>query len=73
MKRFCVVTLSAVVLSLATAGSAAAQPAGPCDDFGDPGNSDYARHHIVALAQEGALGHDGHVPGSHHGYSLCIG
>lgn len=41
---------------------------GPCNDSGEPGNSDYARHHIVPAD----LGSGGHVPGTHHGFSLCI-
>ena len=41
---------------------------GPCNDSGEPGNSDYAQHHIVPAN----LGNDGHKPGAHHGFSLCI-
>ena len=46
---------------------------GPCNDSPDPGNSSYAKHHIVALAKIGGLGNDGHKPGGHQGYSLCLG
>jgi len=38
---------------------------------GAPGHSDYAMAHIVPLAHEGMLGAGGHIPGEHHGYSLC--
>lgn len=62
-----------VALTLGAAGPAAAHNAGPCNDSGEPGNSDYATHHIVAAAHEGALGNDGHIPGTHMGYSVCLG
>jgi hypothetical protein len=55
-----------VVMLLAIASAASAHPAGPCDTFGGPGNSDYARHHIVNATP-------GHVPGTHMGFSLCLG
>ena len=61
----------AATMSLATAASA--DNAGPCNDAGGPGNSDYAMHRIVALAYDGALGDGGHKPGSHQGFSLCLG
>lgn len=63
---------------LVVAGSAAGHTAGPCNDAGEPGHSDYAQHHVSALAHAGDLGevdHDGdgtaHTPGSHQGYSVC--
>lgn len=62
-----------VALTLGTAGPAAAHDAGPCNESGGPGNSDYAAHHIVAAAHDGALGNGGHKPGSHMGYSACLG
>lgn len=69
----------ALMVVLAVASVAVADhDAGPCNDSGEPGNSDYAQHHIVPTAQEGDLGeadHDGdgdaHNPGGHHGYSAC--
>lgn len=73
-------TLALVALAglLAVAMPAAAHSAGPCDDSGEPGNSDYAQHHITPLAQDGDMGqtdHDGdgvsHTPGAHQGYSAC--
>jgi hypothetical protein len=65
-------TTATVALTLGTAGSAAAHNAGPCNDSDGPGHSDYATHHIAAAAHEGALGNDGHKPGSHRGYSACL-
>lgn len=55
------------------AAPASAHSVAPCDDSGDPGNSDYAAHHIVELAQGQELGDGGHKPGSHAGFSLCLG
>jgi hypothetical protein len=72
MKRFFAAVVAALALSIASAGAAGAHSAPPCNDSGEPGNSDYAQHHIVPLAQDGALGHDGHVPGSHQGFSVCL-
>lgn len=41
---------------------------GPCNDSGEPGNSDYAKHHIVPAK----LGNDAHKPGAHRGFSFCL-
>lgn len=73
MKRRLAVILVAVMASMTLALGASAHSAPPCNDSGEPGNSDYAKHHIVALANDGALGNDGHKPGSHQGFSLCLG
>lgn len=64
---------AAAAFTLASAATAAAHSAPPCNDSGGPGHSDYAAHHIVALAHESGLGDSGHKPGSHQGYSLCLG
>jgi hypothetical protein len=48
-----------------------AHGAPPCNDSGEPGNSDYAKHHIKFLATSGSLGSGGHIPGSHQGFSTC--
>jgi hypothetical protein len=41
--------------------------AGPCNDSGEPGNSDFAKHHVVpAVGQE-----SDHNPGEHRGFSTC--
>lgn len=66
-------TIATAALTLGTAGSASAHNAGPCNESGGPGHSDYATHHIVAAAHEGALGNGGHKPGTHMGYSACLG
>lgn len=70
MRKLLVIALVIIVALLAVA-PALAHTASPCNDSGDPGNSDYAQHHIRALATQGLLGGDGHVPGTHHGFSLC--
>lgn len=62
-----------LAVSLGAATPASAHSAGPCDDSGGPGNSDYAAHHITSLAHDQALGNGGHKPGSHQGFSLCLG
>ena len=71
MKRlFALGIVSAALVGLVPTG-ASAHEAGPCNASGEPGNSDYAQHHIVALAHEGHLGNGGHKPGTHAGFSLC--
>ena len=63
-----------VLLVLATAAPAFAQHnVGPCNESGEPGNSDYAQHHIKPLATDRGLGDGGHKPGTHKGYSACLG
>ncbi len=72
-KSLVLAPLMAAALAFGAAGPASAHGAAPCNDSGEPGNSDYAQHHIVVLAQDGALGNGGHKPGSHGGFSLCLG
>ena len=72
-KALILAPVAAMAFALSTAAPASAHTAHPCHDAGDPGHSDYAKHHIVALAHEGALGNGGHKPGHHRGYSLCLG
>lgn len=50
---------------------ASADNLGPCNGEG-PGNSGYAEHHIAFMAQNGLIG-SAHVPGTHQGFSLCLG
>jgi len=69
MKVYLVIIAMLAVAALGGTRPAAAQ--GPCTDIGAPGHSDYAMAHIVPLAHEGMLGAGGHIPGEHHGYSLC--
>ncbi|CAN5839604.1 hypothetical protein BH23ACT11_BH23ACT11_13100 [soil metagenome] len=70
-RKITLVLATSVASVLMVAGPAFAHGAGPCDDSGGPGNSDYAAHHITVLAQDQALGDGGHKPGSHQGFSLC--
>lgn len=72
MRRRILTFAVAVLAALPLALGASAHAAPPCNDSGEPGHSDYAQHHIVVLATAGELGHV-HVPGSHQGYSLCLG
>ena len=72
MRKRLVVLATAVLMALASAGSgAASHNAGPCNESGEPGHSDFAAHHIVPLAQAGDLGNGGHKPGEHRGMSAC--
>lgn len=74
MKKYIVALLATLLLVLALAAPAFADDnLGPCNDSGEPGNSDYAAHHIKPLATDGSLGDGGHKPGSHKGYSACLG
>ena len=73
MKRRLAVILVTVMASMTLAIGASAHSAPPCNDTPEPGNSAYAKHHIVALAKDGGLGNDGHKPGTHQGFSLCLG
>jgi hypothetical protein len=64
--------IAAVLAALALSAPAAADHnAGPCNESGAPGHSDFAEHHIVPLAQGGSLGNGGHKPGEHGGMSAC--
>ena len=74
MKKNILVVTLVLLLALALATPVFAHNAGPCNDTngdGSPSGAEYAAHHIVALATEGELGADGHVPGSHRGFSFC--
>lgn len=77
MRRFLASVAAAAALALALAIPAAAHDGGPCNASGEPGNSDYAAHHIVPQAQDGGVGSPfeagNHNPGwSHQGYSTCV-
>ena len=65
------ILLILLVLLIAAISVLPAFAAGPCDDAGGPGNTDYAQNHIRPLATSGNLGNGGHVPGAHHGFSVC--
>lgn len=74
MRKVLLVLATGLALALgAGVAPASAHMAPPCNDSGEPGNSDYAQHHIRPLAQERGLGDGGHKPGSHRGYSACLG
>lgn len=71
MRRRLIIVFLVLVVALALAVPAFAHGAPPCNDSGDPGNSDYAQHHISFLAQNNGMGINGHIPGFHQGFSLC--
>ena len=76
MRKSLAALLAALALVLVTAGAAGAHTAPPCNDTngdGSPSGAEYAAHHIAALAKIGGLGNGGHKPGSHQGFSLCLG
>jgi hypothetical protein len=72
-KALLLVPAATLAAAVGLAAPASAHNAGPCNDADEPGNSSYAKHHIVAAAHEGMLGNGGHKPGTHQGYSLCLG
>lgn len=71
MRKRLLVSSAGVLTALAFAAPGAAHQAGPCTPSEDPGHSEFAQHHIVPLAQAGALGAGGHVPGTHRGFGGC--
>lgn len=79
MRRLLATTSLLMLLMGALAAPAAGHVLGPCND-GDENvasvaagatGRNYAAHHISAMAKEGLLGGDGHIPGSHRGFSAC--
>ena len=73
MRKGLTVLVAASALALASVGAATAHISGPCGPDGTFTGAEYAKHHISAMAREGLLGNGGHKPGSHNGYSLCLG
>ncbi len=69
MKKLIVIVLLLILLMM-TATTAFAHTTGPCN--GDKTGQEYAEHHIVEFAKAGNLGNDGHKPGSHKGFSVCL-
>ena len=69
MRKLIIVILILLIALISVVPVLAAHNVGPCNDSGEPGNSDYAQHHIVPAD----LGHGAHIPGSHGGYSVCLG
>lgn len=75
MRRYAVLVLVIAVLMVMAIPAAFAHVAPPCNDTngdGMPSGHEYAQHHISAMAKEGMLGNDGHKPGSHRGFSVCL-
>ena len=71
MKKRIITFIVVAMLVLVYALPVSAHNPGPCNDSGEPGNSDYATHHIADAAKGGNIGGDGHVPGAHQGFSFC--
>lgn len=75
MRRPIAGILVAFALTLVIAAPAAADTLPPCNDAdgdGSPSGRDYAAHHVRQLARAGMLGSEGHQPGAHRGFSLCL-
>jgi hypothetical protein len=74
--RKLLIVLLVLLIALVSVVPVFADQLGPCNDNNGnpgPGNSDYAKHHIKPLATSGGMGNGGHKPGSHQGFSLCLG
>lgn len=74
LRKIATTLLLTAAMLVVLAGTALAHNAGPCNDSDGDGSAsgrDYAQHHIVAAAHDGALGEGGHKPGSHQGFSVC--
>ena len=72
--RLRIATVIAAVLAalaLSTPASATHSFCPAPSDPTEPGHSEFAQHHIVPLAQAGALGAGGHMPGVHTGMFGC--
>lgn len=67
MKKKLIVIVLVLLITLALAVPVLAHDAGPCSGSG----RDYAQHHVKPNATSGNIGAGGHVPGEHHGFSLC--
>ncbi len=69
---FAAAILVAMAVPLFGSGGAVyAHDVGPCNDSGEPGNSDFAAHHVRPLAENGNLG-QGNNLGAHLGVSICL-
>jgi hypothetical protein len=72
MRKVLLALGSTALLALPFAAPASAH--GPCDEtFDRPGASDYGRDHIASHPPHGVGIEDAHNPGTHQGYSLCLG
>jgi hypothetical protein len=75
MRRIVVLLLVIAVVMVMAVPAAFAHMAPPCNDTnadGSPSGHEYAQHHIVPMAKAGALGNEGHKPGAHRGFSVCL-
>jgi hypothetical protein len=73
MKRTVIALALATLLALAATASTAAH--GPCDDVngdGSPSGQEYGQSHVSSHTPHG-IGVEGHNPGTHQGFSLCLG
>jgi hypothetical protein len=74
VKKKIAATVVFVTVTALTIGSQAfGHDAGACHAADEPGNSEYAKHHVVFQAQMGTLGAGRHKTGAHQGFSLCLG
>jgi hypothetical protein len=76
MRRILVIgtlILAVMVLAVPTARAQGAPPCNDADGDGAPSGREYATNHVSAMAMEGMIGAGGHIPGSHQGFSLCLG
>lgn len=71
--RLAAAALAALLALSLSAASVAAH--GPCDDIDADGSSsgmEYGQFHVSSHAPHG-VGLDAHNPGTHQGFSLCLG
>ena len=73
MRKKIATALTVAMTSALMVGAPAFAHQAPCEETAGLGHSEYAKHHIVPLAQTVGLGAGGHnIPGEHHGYAgLC--
>ena len=67
MKRFIVLALLVIVMTMVFALPASAGLVGPCTSDG----AGYGQNHIVHQATNGGIGAGGPIPGEHQGFSYC--
>lgn len=76
MRKAVAAMFASLALAALMAGTAAADTLPPCNDANGDGMAsgrEYAQHHVRANAREGMIGAGGHIPGTHSGFSLCLG
>jgi len=74
MRKSLAILIATMALLLASAVPVSAHA--PCNDVnedGSPSGREYAEFHVAEMAKLGNIGGDGHVPGTHRGFSLCLG